>query len=201
MALSDLLLHPVRLRIVQAFLGRGELTTAALRHHLSDVPPATLYRQITALLEADILEVVDERKVRGAVERTFVLRTANANLGPEEAAAMTPEEHRRGFVTFVAGLIGDFDRYLAAGDVDLARDRVGYRQYAAHLTDEEMDVFIDDLRAVIQPRLEHQPSPERTRRLISHILMPSSDPALDGPTRPRRPHTSPPATDPASDPA
>ncbi len=181
-ALSDLLLHPVRLRIVQTFLGRGELTTAALSEYLSDVPPATLYRQVTALLEAGILEVLDERKVRGAVERTLVLRAANANLGPEESAAMTSEEHRRGFVTFVAGLIGDFDRYLASGDVDLARDRIGYRQYAAHLTDEEMDELIDDLRAVIQPRLEHESSPERTRRLISHVLVPSSDPAFDGPS-------------------
>jgi DNA-binding transcriptional ArsR family regulator len=175
-ALSDALLHPVRLRIVQAFLGRGELTTAALRHYLSDVPTATLYRQITALLEADILEVVEERKVRGAVERTFVLRTANANLGPDDAAAMTPEEHQRGFLTFVAGLIGDFDRYLAQGDVDLARDLVGYRQYAAHLSDEEMREFIHDLRAVILPRLDQQPAPGRTRRLISHVLMPGVDP-------------------------
>jgi hypothetical protein len=174
MALSDLLLHPVRLRIVQAFLGRGELTTAALREHLADIPTATLYRQITALLEAEILEVVEERKVRGAVERTFVLRTANADLGPEEAAAMSPEEHRRAFVTFVAGLIGDFDRYLARGDVDLARDLVGYRQYAAHLSDDEMRELVADLRGVILPRLEHEPAPGRTRRLISHVLMPDA---------------------------
>lgn len=181
MALSDLLLHPVRLRIVQVFLGRGELTTSALREHLADVPAATLYRQVTALLDAGILEVVDERKVRGAVERTLVLRTANANLGPDEAAAMTAEEHRHAFVTFVAGLIGDFDRYLARGDKDLARDRVGYRQYAAHLTDEEMDELIADLRAVILPRLEQQPAPGRTRRLISHVLMPAFDPVDLGP--------------------
>lgn len=171
MALSDLLLHPVRLRIVQTFLGRGELTTSEVREHLADVPAATLYRQVTVLLEAGILEVVDERKVRGAVERTLVLRTAKANLGPDEAAAMTAEEHRRAFVTFVAGLIGDFDRYLARGHQDLARDRVGYRQYAAHLSDEEMDELIADLREVILPRLELEPAPGRTRRLISHVLM------------------------------
>lgn len=177
MALSDLLLHPVRLRIVQVFLGRGELTTSALRKHLTDIPAATLYRQVTALLEAGILEVVDERKVRGAVERTLVLHTANANLGPDEAAAMTAEEHRRAFVTFVTGLIGDFDRYLAHGDHDLARDRVGYRQYAAHLTDEEMDELIADLREVILPRLELEPAPGRTRRLISHVLMQGAESA------------------------
>jgi DNA-binding transcriptional ArsR family regulator len=170
-ALSDLLLHPVRLRIVQAFLGRGELTTSEVREHVADVPAATLYRQVTALLEGGILEVVDERKVRGSVERTLVLRTASANLGPDEAVAMTADEHRRAFVTFVAGLIGDFDRYLAGGNDDLPRDRVGYRQYAAHLSDEEMDELVADLREVILPRLELQPAPGRTRRLISHVFM------------------------------
>ncbi|MDO8145712.1 helix-turn-helix domain-containing protein [Isoptericola sp. 178] len=175
MTLSSLLLHPVRLRVVQTFLGRGELTTAALGRHLADVPPATLYRHVNALLEAGVLEVVDERKVRGAVERTLVLRTARASLGPDEAATMTTEEHRRAFAVFVAGLIGDLDRYLARGDQDLARDRVGYRQYAAHLTDEEMDEFIADLRAVIEPRLELAPGPGRRRRLVSHVLMPDAD--------------------------
>ena len=87
---------------------------------------------------------------------------------------MSPEEHRRAFVTFVAGLIGDFDRYLARGDVDLARDLVGYRQYAAHLSDDEMRELVADLRGVILPRLEHEPAPGRTRRLISHVLMPDA---------------------------
>ena len=37
---ADLLLHPVRLRIVQAFLGDRALTTSQLSAELSDIPPA-----------------------------------------------------------------------------------------------------------------------------------------------------------------
>ena len=51
---------------------------------------------------------------------------------------MTMDDHRRAFLTFVAGLLGDLDRYLEAGDVDPARDGVGYRQQALYLTDEEL---------------------------------------------------------------
>lgn len=172
MASAELLLHPVRLRIVQAFLGRGERTTAELRSELSDVPTATLYRQVSALLDGGVLEVVGERKVRGAVERTFVLRTAAANVSGEEASTMTTDEHRRGFLTFVAGLLGDFDRYLDRGDVDLARDLVGYRQAALHLSDDEMHELLADLRAVLEPRLEHSAAPGRTRRLLTTVVMP-----------------------------
>ncbi|MGH9123627.1 MAG: helix-turn-helix domain-containing protein [Acidimicrobiales bacterium] len=39
MASADLLLHPVRLRIIKAFLGDRALTTAQLAAELDDVPP------------------------------------------------------------------------------------------------------------------------------------------------------------------
>jgi hypothetical protein len=174
-ASADLLLHPVRLRIVQSFLGRGSLTTTALRVELPDVPAATLYRQITVLLEGGILEVADERKVRGAVERTLVLHAAAANVTAEDAAAMSVDEHRQAFLTFVAALLADFDRYLDRGDIDLARDLVGYRQAAIHLSDSEMADFLADLREVIEPRLRNVAAPDRIRRMITSIVMPTPD--------------------------
>ena len=176
MASAELLLHPVRLRIVQAFLGRGELTTAELRTELSDVPVATLYRQVTALLDGGVLEVTGERKVRGAVERTFVLQVAAASVSGEEAATMSVDEHRRAFLTFVAGLLGDFDRYLDSGDIDLARDLVGYRQAALYLSGDEMQELLTELRAVIEPRLDNAAAPGRKRRLLTTVVMPGASP-------------------------
>src|SRR3712207_9495280 len=73
MATADLLLHPVRLRIVQAFLGDRTLTTADLRTELTDVPAATLYRHVGVLAEAGVLVVVGERGVRRAAERGYRL--------------------------------------------------------------------------------------------------------------------------------
>lgn len=174
MATADLLLHPVRLRIVQCLLGGRTLTTAGLREEMPDVAPATLYRQVATLLEGDVLVVAEERKVRGAVERGYRLREPAPSVGAEEARAMSVEEHRRGFATFVAALLADFDRYLDRGDVDLARDLVGYRQAALYLTDAEMQELLADLRAVFAERLQHQPCPGRVRRLVSTIVVPDS---------------------------
>src|ERR1700689_4133268 len=74
MASADLLLHPVRLRIVKAFLGDRALTTAQLAAELDDVPAGSLYRHIALLTKAGVLQVVAERRVRGAVERTYAMR-------------------------------------------------------------------------------------------------------------------------------
>src|SRR5471030_2626988 len=113
MSTAELLLHPARLRIVQAFLGDRALTTSQLRAELDDVPVASLYRHIGRLVAGDVLSVVAERRVRGAVERTYVMRAAAARISPAEVAAMSVEDHRQAFLAFVAGLIGDAERYLA----------------------------------------------------------------------------------------
>jgi len=169
---ADLLLHPVRLRIVQAFLGDRALTTAELGGLLPDVATATLYRQVSTLAAAGVLEVVGERPVRGTAERTYRLRTEAAAVGPEEAAKLSPEQHQQAFLTFVAGLLADFDRYLDRGDVDLGRDLVGYRQTAVHATDAEFLELIAELRAVLT-RWGALPPEGRTRRLLTTILLPA----------------------------
>src|SRR5438105_5467350 len=127
MASADLLLRPVRLRIVQAFLGDRALTTSALAAELADVPPASLYRHVARLVDAGVLSVVSERRVRGALERTYVLRVAAASINLDELERMTRDEHRQAFMAFVAGLLGDFDRYLSREEIDLLRDGASYR--------------------------------------------------------------------------
>ena len=44
MSSADLLLHPIRLRIIQTFLGDRQLTTAQLHTEIPTVAPATPYR-------------------------------------------------------------------------------------------------------------------------------------------------------------
>jgi len=176
MASADLLLHPVRLRIVKAFLGDRALTTTQLAAELQDVPAGSLYRHVALLAKAGVLQVVAERRVRGAVERTYTLRLFAAQVGPGEAAAMTREEHAQAFMAFVAGLLADFDRYLAAGAPDLARDGVSYRGSAMWLTDAEFADFLRDINAVFLPRLANAPGKGRRRRMVFSVLLPASEP-------------------------
>ena len=133
MASADLLLHPVRLRIVKAFLGDRALTTRQLAAELPDVPAASVYRHVGRLAEAGVLHVVAERRVRGITERTYMLRLFAAQMQPGEVAAMSLEEHGSAFLAYVAGLLGDFDRYLAdrAGEPGARRGRLPGRRDVA----------------------------------------------------------------------
>ena len=175
MASADLLLHPVRLRIIKAFLGDRALTTTQLAAELDDVPSGSLYRHVALLTRAGLLHVVAERRVRGTVERTYALRLAAARVQPGEAAAMTPEEHSRAFMAYVAGLLADFDRYLAAGTPDLGRDGAGYTVAGLYLTDAELAGFLRDFAAIVQPLLANAPGKGRRRRMLYTIFLPEPD--------------------------
>jgi hypothetical protein len=174
MPTADLLLHPVRLRIVQAFLGDRALTTSQLRSELPDVPAGSLYRHVAKLVDGGVLIVVAERRVRAAVERTYVLRSSQARLGVEEIAKMSREEHRQAFLVFVAGLIGDVDRYLARDEIDPLRDGASYNLAAMWLDDTELAELARELYIVLQPRTTNLPQPGRTRRILATILLPGA---------------------------
>ena len=171
----ELLLHPVRLRIVQAFLGGRALTTQALRSELADVPPASLYRHVARLVDGGVLAVVAERRVRGAIERTYVLRLRAASVSPDEVASMSVEDQRQAFTAFVAGLLADFDRYLDRGDIDLRRDGVGYRMAGLWLDDNEFAELLAELVRVLEPRFANAPTAGRRRRILWTVLLPAGE--------------------------
>ena len=175
MASADLLLHPVRLRIVKAFLGDRALTTRQLAAELPDVPAASVYRHVGRLAEAGVLHVVSERRVRGITERTYMLRLYAAQIQPGEIAAMSVEEHGSAFLAYVAGLLGDFDRYVATEPEEPARDGAGYRVTAMWLTDAELADYQRDLAAISLPRLAHGPADGRRRRMLYTVMLPAPE--------------------------
>lgn len=173
---SELLLHPVRLRIVQAFLGDRALTTAQLAEELADVPTATLYRHVSLLTGAGVLTVVAERRVRGGVERTLSLQVEAARVGPDELATLTPEQHAAMFRAFVANLLGDFDRYLASGTADLIADGAGYSLSGLWLSDAEFAELAADLGRVYQARVGNTPADGRRLRMLASVVIPQDTP-------------------------
>lgn len=170
----DVILHPVRMRLILALAGGGPATATELAERLADVPPATLYRHLDLLRRGGILAVAEERRVRGAVERRYVLHPGAASLGPADLAGATRDDHLRWFATFLAGLLDTFARYLDRGDPDLARDGVGYRQVVLHLSDAELAEMSGALNAALVRFAAQPPAEGRTPRLFATVLVPAA---------------------------
>jgi DNA-binding transcriptional ArsR family regulator len=172
-AKPDLILHPIRMRIILALSQGRPLTAQELAAVLLDVPQATLYRHLSRLHKAGVLSVVEERQVRGAVERIYALRNEAVDLSQDVVNA-SREDNMRYFTLFVASLLGEFARYLQRDQIDFAADGVGYRQVVLYLNDDEFLQLATALNAAIRPMFSHGPAPGRRRRLFTTIVMPAS---------------------------
>ena len=174
---GDLLFHPVRMRIVLAMARGQRMTAQELGEMLADVPQPTLYRQLNRLVSGGLLEVVEERPVRGTVERVYALpRVTLVNLSARDLASATRDDLLRYFTTFAATLVGDFGRYLQRERVDLGADGVGFHQLVFYLSDEEFVEFARDLREVLHAALAKGRAPGRTRRAFTTVVMPTEEP-------------------------
>ncbi|SFF89057.1 Helix-turn-helix domain-containing protein [Actinoplanes philippinensis] len=179
---AELALHPVRIRILRAVAG-ARLTTHDLVALLPDIPHATLYRHLATLVKTGLIEVVDQRRIRGAVERVYALPAHGATLDAAALATATPEDHARYFTAFVSSLLSEFSRYLARERIDFAADGAGYQQLVLHLTDAELAAFAADLNQIIGPLLGNQPGNGRVPRLLATVLLPADQPTAAEATR------------------
>jgi DNA-binding transcriptional ArsR family regulator len=172
---ADLVLHPVRLRIILAFARGRRLTPQQVAAVLPDVSQATLYRQIDRLYRGGALAVAAERRVRGAVERTYVLAEGGASVSPEDLAKSSREDHLGYFTAFAAGLIAQFEQYLQRSEIDLLKDGVGYRQVVLNLTDEELIEMAGALNAAVGRFFAYESRAGRKRRMLATVLFPLDD--------------------------
>ena len=168
----DLVLHPVRMRILLALVDRT-LTVRDLAAELPDVAQATLYRHLNTLADAGLVAVAAERQVRSVTEKSYTAAQDAALLSPHEMAQLPPDEQFRHFTVFVTTLLAMFGRYLEGGEaVDILADLVGYRQLPLYLSDAELLDLVGGMNQLMLAHLNNAPAPERRRRLFTSVLFP-----------------------------
>lgn len=175
---ADLMFHPVRLRIVHAMSGNDVWTTSQLAERLPDVPRTSIYRQVGLLTDGGIVEIVDERRVRGSVERSFRLRRDRTSIGEREASGLSIDDHRRGFAASMAALVAEFDHYLDSDGADPVADEVGYRQGVFCMTKKEHRELLKEIRQLVLAKTRAAQQNPRARRLpylFSFINFPAGE--------------------------
>jgi DNA-binding transcriptional ArsR family regulator len=168
---EDLLLHPVRLRIILATAGR-QVTAQQLVNELPDIPQATLYRNLNTLAAAGILVVVRERRVRNTLEKTYALPDQDLLLNVEDLKDAQPEDYIRLFTQYLGLQLGYYVRYIQKGNVDFARDNVVFHMFPVYLSEAETQRLGEAVNAALLPYVKNEPSPERQRYILGLLSLP-----------------------------
>lgn len=175
MNVTEVLLHPIRLRVIHALSASNELAITELCERMPEISKSTVYRHVAVLVDAGFLEVGGERRVRGAVERSYRLRRDRPTLDRDDASAMTLDEYRRSFAAAAITLLAEFNSYLDRPGANPTADAVSYRQGTIWATPEELTTLTKHLIALLAPTLANQATPGRRPYLLSPILFPTSD--------------------------
>ena len=154
-------MNPARLRILEYFILHESATVAEMRRELSDIPQASLYRHMSALVSDGWLVVQSEEKKRGATERRYKLRK-NRIEDPGSAAVMQG----------LLGLTAEFSRYFDGEDPDPMRDMLGFSMMALMLSDEEYASFYKDMSELAAKYMGRKPDGVRKPRKITVISSP-----------------------------
>lgn len=141
--INEVMLNPVRMRIIQEISTRQSITATELCEKISDIPRTTMYRHINILLDNNILSVVSEKKIRGSSERTLAL-----NLG-EISKNNTLENASQNALGFLMNKYASFNNYFSGENPNPAKDKIFLNNSVLMMDDNEFNQFLYELRELI----------------------------------------------------
>ncbi len=162
--IHDIMMNPVRMRIIQTLVARQHMTATEISEEISDVPRTTLYRHIKTMLDHGILSIISEQKIRGSLERTLAINTG------EIAKHNTLENAAQTALYFFMKKYVLFQNYFN-GNPAPAKDKIFLNNTILMTTDEEFDQFLLELGALLK-KYSFEFSEGRKTRDISIISAP-----------------------------
>lgn len=162
-------------RILTALRVAGPQTTEQLADRLGDLPSSSLYRQLARLRESGVVRVVEERKARGAVERTYALGERGATTFEAHTIASEPIGALRDTVRNIATtLIADLTAFIDGRNFRNSAQRMLAATFSCSLTDEDYVAAAAGIqRAIADAKKRSENNPAATRRTFYAFALPT----------------------------
>lgn len=126
---TEILMHPVRVRILQYLSVHKKASVNEMINSLADVSKASIYNHIKILETNQLVEVVQENRIRGTVEKIYALKKLENN------------NDFNAIMTFILSLLWDFQQYYEEKG-NPAKDMLFAGRDYLMLTDEEYREFM-----------------------------------------------------------
>ncbi|HBF2786355.1 TPA: helix-turn-helix domain-containing protein [Clostridioides difficile] len=168
MDIAKLILNPARLRILQYIRLHGSVRTSDIVKYLNDIPRATVYHHVKILEENNMIEVIEENRVRGTIEKVYALKEYTTSMEGETFVALS--------TAFYAGLMQEMNEYFSRKEQDHKKDNVFFSSALLYISDNEYESLLKSITDLLKPYIEQKPKLNLKLRKLSII---SSPPVID----------------------
>lgn len=171
------MLHPVRCRLFVEVSARKEATAGELAQVLSDVPQASLYRHLNALVEQGVLAIVAQHKKRALYENVYAVSIDFGADIDEMLKNNRGDVYAAMFFQYMMVFLKEFEAYAARPGIDIQNDGSGFSLSPVSTTGEELVQLMTQINEVLEPyRVRaHAPDGERRTHTIGLIITPPKE--------------------------
>ncbi len=174
--LMEIFVDPRMCRILLDTVRVKRITVKELCDRNPDVPRSTMYRLLTKMERAGLLEVVDYRQKRGTVEKTYALRQgALPGIDGVPNEDITYPDMADMFLVFCIEFANRFRAYAKdnPGKAGIG-DSMGYWTAPVCGTDREIRKLMDDIGRLVSRFESRDTEGERKLHSMGLILSPPS---------------------------
>ncbi|MDD3334250.1 MAG: helix-turn-helix domain-containing protein [Eubacteriales bacterium] len=170
MDLTEVVMNSARQRILQFLLAQGDATPGQMAEKMKDIPRPSLYRHLRILLDANVIEVSQEKRIRGAVEKTYRVKKNLTGNGKES------EDTPKLINSALLSLTASFTHYFADPQADPVKDLLSVSFSTLMLSDEEMIGLLKQVGELLNAHMTNEPLENRKTRRLAFISYPDTKP-------------------------
>lgn len=170
--IMECITNPVKCKLLLEIYSQERATAKHLSDVLSDIPQATLYRNLKKMLNDGLIKVVEKKQVRGTVESTYALAL---NLNSEFEAILAENSgplYMQLFMQYFLGFAKQFREYCKSPNIDIKKDMSGFSLSHLYLSDEELIELMKNISNIIKTVEKNEPKTERKLRTLGIIVTP-----------------------------
>ncbi|MCL1819777.1 MAG: hypothetical protein FWG36_03865 [Oscillospiraceae bacterium] len=163
---------PLNAKLILEIKELEQATASQLLERFSDIPQATLYRRLQKMLCDDVLKIVEERQIRGTVEKVYAL---NYDLDAEwkNMGETNDSKTYMQFVTYhTLGILREFMEYTAKKDINIGGDATGLFIAPVYATNEELTTTLNRVVEILTELKDNKPDGERRLRNVCITITP-----------------------------
>lgn len=170
--IMECITNPVKCKLLLEIYAQKQTTAKHLSDVLSDIPQATLYRNLKKMLSDGILKVVEETQVRGTVERTYAPAFDMNSDFEAILAENSGTLYMQVFLRYLIGFAKQFREYCKSPDIDIKKDMSGFSLSHLYLSDQELTELMKSISDVVKRAEKNEPKAGRKLRTLGVIITP-----------------------------